>query len=141
MPQTQVVYRVLTFVILGGMIGRTFAAEGQTAYPYIPRIDVHVHVGGNLDLAADYLVMRRHLKETHGADLALWINLGSGGSPIVDPADVTKAAQGRMLCCISDYSSHDGLKYAPAELAPVLEKGGRPAGPPTQAGSRRLSVY
>jgi len=119
----RVVYSVVAYIIVGVAAGQTSASEGRTAYPDIPRIDVHVHVGGDLELAANYLAMRGHLKDTHGADLAMWINLGSTKSPITDPADVTKAAQGRMLSCISDYSSHDGLKYAPAELAPALEQG------------------
>lgn len=123
MLHTRVVCSVIAFLIVGIAAGQTSASEGETAYPDIPRIDVHVHVGGNLELAANYLVMRGHLKETCDADLALWINLGSGGSPIDDPADVTKAAQGRMLCCISDYSSHDGLAYPPGELEQWLEKG------------------
>jgi len=98
-------------------------AQSKTAYPEIPRIDVHAHAGGNVETIANYLRMRESLKNAYGVDLALWINLGSPGGPITDPADVTRAAEGRMLSCISDYSSHDGLDFPPAELEQWLERG------------------
>ena len=104
-------------------VGSASSVESKTAYPDIPRIDVHTHAGGDLQAVANYLQLRAHLKAMYGADLAMWINLGSGNSPITDPADVLKASDGRMLSCISDYSSHDGLAYAPAELGQWEEKG------------------
>lgn len=123
MWRSVVVSLVLWFIFVGFVPASLGADENRTAYPDIPRIDVHTHPGGNLELIGAYLVMREHLQETHGTDLALWINLGGSASPIADPADVTKAAQGRMLSCISDYSSHDGLDYAPADIAPALAQG------------------
>ncbi|MBN2129431.1 MAG: amidohydrolase family protein [Sedimentisphaerales bacterium] len=103
--------------------GTARGIEGKTAYPEIPRIDVHTHAGGDSKAVANYLALREQLKATHGADLAMWVNLGGGDHPITDPADVLEASKGRMLSCISDYSSHDGLSYVPAELGQWAGKG------------------
>lgn len=114
---------ISTLVLVAVLTLRVGAAEDVTAYPDIPRIDVHTHPGGDSEVIAGYLAMREHLEDAHDVDLALWINLGSSAAPISDPADITKAAQGRMLSCISDYSSHDGLDYPPEELEQWLDRG------------------
>lgn len=98
-------------------------AADRTAHPDIPRIDVHTHAGGDLEAVGRYLALRETLRAEHGADLALWINLGAGSHPIADPAEVTEAARGRMLCCISDYSPHTGLDYPPNEIPQHLDRG------------------
>ena len=110
-------------IILVLATGLADAADTKTAYPDLPRIDVHTHAGGDLEAVTNYLQLRDHLKATHDVDLAMWINLGGGRSPIADPADVLKASQGRMLSCISDYSPHDGLSYAPEELSQWAPRG------------------
>jgi len=110
-------------VVTGLVVGLAGGGEARTVYPDVPRIDVHTHAGGDRKAVANYLSLREHLKATHGADMAMWINLGGGSSPITDPADVLEASEGRMLSCISDYSSHDGLAFAPAELGQWGAKG------------------
>jgi len=111
------------FVVVGLAAGPVCGAEGKTAYPDMPRIDVHTHAGGDAKAVANYLGLRGHLKATHDVDLAMWINLGDRNHPIADPADVQETSKGRILSCISDYSSHDGLGHAPAELGQWGDKG------------------
>jgi len=113
----------IILVVVGLAVGPVGRVESKTVYPDMPRIDVHTHAGGDLKVVVNYLQLREHLKATHDVDLAMWINLGGGNSPITDPADVLEASKGRMLSCISDYSSHDGLAYAPAELGQWGAKG------------------
>jgi len=98
-------------------------SAGKTTYSDIPCIDVHTHVGGEAGAIARYLAMRDILLGSRGNDLAIWINLGSNSHPILDFDSVMKAGRGRILCCISDYSSHDGLDIPPDELPNWLERG------------------
>jgi predicted TIM-barrel fold metal-dependent hydrolase len=53
----------------------------------------------------------------------MWINLGKGDEEINSISEITAASKGRILVCISDYSSHDGLKYPPGDLQGWLDKG------------------
>ncbi len=98
-------------------------AQEQTAYPDIPRIDVHTHIGGDVQAMSNYLDLRERLIKDHKIDIAMWINLGSSTKPITNLDSIMTAGKNRVLCCISDYSSHDGLDYPPEELSKELEKG------------------
>ncbi len=95
----------------------------ETAYPDIPRIDCHAHVGSDPDMIRRYLTLREMIRATSGADLALWVNLGNKGQVIDDLGNVEKAGQGRLLSCISDYKPHDGLDIAPDTLQSYLDQG------------------
>lgn len=55
--------------------------RSKTAYPEIPRIDVHAHAGGNVETITSYLRMRERIKSAYNIDLALWIDLGSIDGP------------------------------------------------------------
>ncbi len=94
-----------------------------TQYPDIPRIDVHTHVGEDSEAIANYLNMRELMKEKYEADMALWINLGNRDCPVPDLIAVEQAGKGRFLCCISDFSAHDGLDHPPASLEKRLDEG------------------
>ena len=94
-----------------------------TAYPDIPRIDVHTHVPGDAEAIGNYLGMRDILKEKHGADLAMWFSLGGSRSRNPDCEAVLETSRGRILSCISEYSPHDGLSHPPEELKGWLDKG------------------
>ncbi|MBN2411817.1 amidohydrolase family protein [candidate division KSB1 bacterium] len=98
-------------------------AQEKTAYPDIPRIDVHTHIGSDLQTVSNFLDLREQLKEKYNIDVAMWINLGSSGSPIIDLDSFMKAGQDRILCSISDYSPHDGFDLPPLELPKKLEEG------------------
>lgn len=98
-------------------------AQDQTLYPDIPRIDVHTHVADDINGIENYLTLRQQIKEKHNIDFAMWINLGDRNSSIENYDEVMSAGEGRILCCISDYSAHDGLKYPPNELQQWLDAG------------------
>ena len=102
---------------------RSLADDDVTAYPDIPRIDVHTHAANDRESIETYLQVRKHLLKKHKCDLALWLNLGKSDDPITDPATVVELSQGRMLCCICDFSSHDGIRFAPDELQKQLDAG------------------
>lgn len=105
-------------------IGGTLAeADPVSQYPDIPRIDVHTHTGGDAKTIENYLLLRQYLIDHHKADLAMEIDLGGGRSSIPDNEEVLKLSQGRILCCISDYSPHTGLKIDPNDLQGYLDKG------------------
>jgi uncharacterized protein len=98
-------------------------AQEKTQYPDIPRIDAHTHAGIDQDNIAAYLDLREVMKRVHNVDYAMWINLGDSKKPIENYDEVMKAGKGRMLCCISDYSPHTGLKIPPSELQKCLDQG------------------
>lgn len=99
------------------------SAQEQADYSDFPRIDVHTHIGGNAQGIANFLKMRSILQREAGVDLAMWIDLGSSENTIPGREENLKASNGRVLTCISDYSSHDGLDIPPKELHKWLEKG------------------
>jgi len=98
-------------------------SEDLTAYPDIPRIDVHAHIGGDAETMAAYLRMREASIEKHRIDLAMWIDLGGGKVPGIDLKGVETASAGRVLCCIYDYSTHTGLKLPPEEIPEKIAEG------------------
>ncbi len=95
----------------------------RSGYPDIPRIDVHTHVADDLTGIDNYLDMRKILLDSHDTDLAMWINLGDENTSAENLETVLSAGQGRILCAISDYSAHDGLKYPPAALEDFQKQG------------------
>ena len=108
---------------IGCLVFCSSTAQERTAYPDIPRIDVHTHVSGDLDGIGRYLELREVIKERHDVEFAMWINLGSSTMPIGDLDSVMRAGKGRMLCCISDYTAHNGLQHDPTGLSQWLDRG------------------
>jgi len=86
-------------------------AHDTTSFPDIPRIDVHTHVANDLRAISNYHKLREILKQNHVVEMAMWINLGDRQKPITSYDEVINAGKGRILCCISDYSAHDGYPY------------------------------
>ncbi|MDP8246467.1 MAG: amidohydrolase family protein [Candidatus Hinthialibacter antarcticus] len=105
------------------LVQSTTFADEVTQYPDIPRIDVHTHITSDVEAIEKFHSLRKALKDTNKIDLALWLNLGGGSDAMENNDEAMAAGQGRMLCAISDYSSHDGLKYDPAELQQWLDRG------------------
>jgi len=101
-------------------------AQNKNALSTIPRIDVHAHVGG-VEKMADYMEVRKILKEQFNVDLAMWINLQSPLGPRGEGIEHIRAAeekyQGRFLPTINDYRIQDGLRFSPEELAEWQQKG------------------
>jgi hypothetical protein len=119
---------ILNLILISFLITWTFTtsilhSQDITLYPDIPRIDVHTHVGNDLEAIGNYLQLRDQIKEKHQVEFAMWINLGVRDIEIDNLSEVMSAAQGRMLVCISDYVAHDGLKYPPEDLQGWLDKG------------------
>jgi predicted TIM-barrel fold metal-dependent hydrolase len=98
-------------------------ASYRTPYPKIPRIESHAHVGSSPEMIGRYHELREMMLAEIGADLAMWINLGSSGKVIDDLPSVDKAGRGRLLSCISDYKPHDGLDISPDALKGYLDRG------------------
>lgn len=97
--------------------------RATTAFPDIPRIDVHAHIAGDSSTIARYLSVRRLIRESYGADIAIWIDVASGRQPVPDLDAVRETAEGRVLCCVGDYSSHNGIGFTEEELRSFLAKG------------------
>jgi len=98
-------------------------AQEQTAYPDIPRIDVHTHIGGKVQAVTNFIDLRERLITNNKIEMAMWINLGSSKSPYTNLDSIMTAAENRVLCCIYDYSPHKGFDLSPEELSGQLEKG------------------
>jgi predicted TIM-barrel fold metal-dependent hydrolase len=101
-------------------------AQSKNTLATIPRIDVHAHVGG-LDKMADYMEVRKILKDQFNVDLAMWVNLQFPLGPRLEGLDLIKSAeekyQGRFLPTINDYQIADGLRFSPEEIAEWKQKG------------------
>lgn len=95
----------------------------QTAYPDIPRIDVHTHMAEDSIALSHYPDLRTQLEKETGIDLALWLNLGNGQTPIVNREKVQRISHGRIASAIADYSAHDGLDIAPTDLLAYKKQG------------------
>jgi predicted TIM-barrel fold metal-dependent hydrolase len=107
----------------GGQTQTTSSSSFKTRYPDMPRIESHAHVGSKPEMIGRYHSLREMMLKRCDADLAFWINLGSGGEVINDLDSVEAVGQGRLLCCISDYKPHTGLDIAPDALKRHLDRG------------------
>ena len=85
--------------------------NSHTAFPEIPRIDVHSHIGNNLRVIPICLKIRELVKEIYSADIAMWINVGRGKEIIENPEEIERVSQYRILSCISDYEIQGGGLY------------------------------
>jgi len=112
----------LIFVFLVLCISQIFA-QTKTKYPDIPRIDVHTHVANDYAGIEKYLELRNLMLSEYSSDLAMWINLGGGDSPIRNTDSVSLISKNRILCTISDYDPFHGLKNKPEDLN-ELDKNG-----------------
>ncbi len=116
----------LLLVILFILFRTGLSAQGKFTLATMPRIDVHAHVGG-IEKMADYMEVRKILKDQFNADLAMWINLQFPLGPRLEGLDLLKSAeekyQGRFLPTINDYKIADGLRFSPEELAEWQAKG------------------
>ena len=113
----------LFFTVYSSDSSYSLFAQELTAYPDIPRIDVHTHIAGKIDAIPNFLQLRKILQDSNDIDLAMWIDLGSADNPIPNLDKVFEVSSGRILSCISDFSSHDGLDIPPKDLYRHLEKG------------------
>ncbi len=81
-------------------------AQDRARLSTIPRVDVHAHLGGDIQLMEGYLKIAGILKDKHDVNLDIWIDLGSYRKPeklTVDKFDeVQNEYKGRFLQCISD---------------------------------------
>jgi hypothetical protein len=97
--------------------------ESMTAFPDIPRIDVHTHVSGDMKSMGYYHATRDIIQTKYGEDLAFWVNLGHRDFTDDDYQPIMAAGKGRILCTIGDYASHKGMTHDPDELASYMDKG------------------
>ncbi|MBK8504586.1 MAG: amidohydrolase family protein [Saprospiraceae bacterium] len=111
------------FFLFLTLLGAKVQAQFQSEFSDIPRIDVHTHVANDIPAISRYFDVRNILLDQHAIDLAFWINLGDGDTPIIDLDTVLKAGKGRMSCAISDYTAHDGLMHSPSSLKGFMDQG------------------
>jgi len=112
----------LTFCILSLFVSQVFS-QTKTNYPDIPRIDVHTHAANDYETIQKYLDVRDILLSDYSIDLAMWINLSSGNSPITNIDSVALLSQNRMLCAYGDYKAARGLKHKPEDLELKRDQG------------------
>jgi hypothetical protein len=96
------------------------SAEFVTAYPDIPRIDVHTHIGRSADAnIKNYLSMRELVLRDRKTDIALWLDLDGGTRGYADGVKtggmerLTKHGDAkRMIPTITDWRPANGLSYS-----------------------------
>lgn len=93
------------------MFFKTKMINSYTAFPEIPRIDIHSHLGNNLSVISMCLKIREFVKEIYTANIAMWINVGHGKETIENPEEIESVSQHRILNCISDYEIQGGNLY------------------------------
>lgn len=123
MADTNQLLKSLFFILTIWLFSLPSLAQFRSAYPDIPRIDVHTHVANDSMGILNYLELRQLLKEKHTLDLAMWINLGDRDALITDINWVMNLGHGRLLCAIADYAAHDGLEHAPESLKGYQQQG------------------
>ena len=126
------------------------ASAQITEYPQLPRIDVHAHLGGDVEMIGRYLKIRKTLQEKHEVDLAMWIDLGGSKAPDCDLEEVDRASQGDHTdLCARAVLLQDGLfRDAQHQRAIGLCRGGElsllrrqsPSESPRVAGQLGLTV-
>ncbi len=112
----------LTFCILTLLVSQ-LQSQIKTAYPDIPRIDVHTHAGNDYETIQNYLDLREILLSEYSTDLAMWINLSVKNNPITNTDSVFLISQNRMLCAFGDYEAARGLKHKPEDLELKRDQG------------------
>jgi len=112
---------IIFFTLL--IVATNLYSQLRTAYPDIPRVDVHTHIGNDTKAISNYLDLRKKMLKKSGIDMAIWVNLGKGSDPIEDPEKILATSKGRILSGISDYSAHDGLQHPPEDLEGLMKQG------------------
>jgi len=102
------------------------SAQSRYTLSTMPRIDVHTHVG-SIERMAEYLEVRKILKEQFDVDLAMWINLssplGHGKEGLDYLKEVEEKYQSRFLTCLTNHNISKGLKFSPEELVEWMDRG------------------
>jgi predicted TIM-barrel fold metal-dependent hydrolase len=102
-------------------------AQERARLSNIPRVDVHAHLGGDMQLMEGYLKISSILKEEYDVNMDIWIDLGSYRRleklTVGNFAKVQEEYKGRFLQCISDYRIADGLWYTPQEVTEWQARG------------------
>jgi len=112
----------LIFCILTLLVSQ-LQSQIKTAYPDIPRIDVHTHAGNDYGAIQKYLDLREILLSEYSTDLTMWINLSVKNNPITNTDSVFLISQNRMLCAFGDYEAARGLKHKPEDLELKRDQG------------------
>ncbi|MFC1563044.1 amidohydrolase family protein [candidate division KSB1 bacterium] len=136
------VFKLLIFFILFIVNHASLHAQNSRKLSTIPRVDIHAHIGST-ELMADYMGVRKVLKEQFNIDLAMWVDLGfpvipmseifnrreypcsplkSGGKGIEFLKEVEEKFNGRFLVSLTDYNILDGLRFSPEELPEWMER-------------------
>ncbi len=105
----------------------SLAAQHESRLATIPRVDVHAHIGADVELMERYLHLSKVVKDKLNANLDIWVDVGPGtkGQKLTtaELEAVDERFKGRFLLCLSDYEIMDGLMYTPDELAEWQQRG------------------
>ena len=121
--------RPALFLALGAFLLSvpSLCAQDRARLSTIPRVDVHAHLAGDMQLMEGYLEIGKILKDKHDVNIDIWIDLGSGKKldklAVGKFNEVQEKYDGRFLQCISDYRIRDGLWYTPEEITEWQARG------------------
>lgn len=105
----------------------SLAAQHESRLAAIPRVDVHAHIGADVELMERYVHLSKVLKDKFNANLDIWVDLGLGGKweklTTAELKEVDERFKGRFLLCLNDYRIRNGLKYTPEEIAEWQQRG------------------
>ncbi len=105
----------------------SLAAQHESRLATIPRVDVHAHIGADVELMERYLQLSKVLKDKFNANLDIWVDLGLGSKweklTTDELKEVDERFKGRFLLCLNDYRIGNGLKYTPEEIAEWQQRG------------------
>ena len=112
---------LLVFSIVFSAVTATVQAEQKPSLSTIPRVDVHAHIR-SFELLDDYIAVGKVLKEGHGVNLEVWINVSPlpikpRGEGVDYFEKVEEKYRGRFLSCLHSEHLYDGFVFSPEDLS------------------------
>ncbi|MDR2894211.1 MAG: amidohydrolase [Alistipes sp.] len=114
--------KLILSAALVALVAAPLSAQWKTAYPDIPRVDVHIHIA-SYDAAPAYLQLHDNLSARYDADLAALVSVDTREGPVESPAEMLRVSENRILSAFSDFEPQKGPHHTMADFQTMKDKG------------------